>query len=154
MTNIEKIDSILFHIRKVEENCIILGKKLIENGKSDLGFELIVAGRLHDLSKFSGIEFEYLFSSGENFETAVNKHRIINKHHPECWGSIYNMPDVYIAEMVCDCVARSSEFGTDIKEWFFTKATKMYNFSEEDEVGQKVKRFLNLLLTPKFERIN
>jgi len=61
------------------------------------------------------------------------------------------MPEVYIAEMVCDCAARSAEFGTDLRNWFFISATQKYNFSPEDEVGLKIKKYIDLLLQQPFK---
>ena len=60
------------------------------------------------------------------------------------------MPQVYIAEMVCDCTARSGEFGSDVRQWFITNATEKYNFKMEDEVGQKIIYFLDMLLEKPF----
>ena len=153
MTNIEKIDEILSHIKKVEENCTKLGKRLIGSGRVELGIELIVNGRKHDLSKFNKFEFENLFPEEVLFERALDTHRFTNPHHPEYWNSIHEMPEIAIAEMVCDCTARSSEFGTDIRDWFLNKATGIYHFQENDPIGQQIKYFLGLLLSPKFERV-
>jgi hypothetical protein len=62
------------------------------------------------------------------------------------------MPDVYIAEMVCDCQARSSEFGTDVRLWFREQASLKYGFTMDDDVGRKIERFLNLLLSKPFKK--
>jgi hypothetical protein len=60
------------------------------------------------------------------------------------------MPEIYIAEMVCDCAARSSEFGTDVRKWFSETSTKKYCFSMEDHVGELILKYLDLLLARPF----
>ena len=64
------------------------------------------------------------------------------------------MSDLDIAEMVCDCFARSQEFGTDIKKWFFGNTEQdapfKYNYSDKDLIFNKIKFYLDLLLTPGF----
>jgi len=55
-----KIRNITRHIRNVEDNCLILGERLILRGEIELGKQLIANGFVHDASKFTGIEFEYL----------------------------------------------------------------------------------------------
>ena len=67
-------------------------------------------------------------------------------HHPESWDGIKNMPQVYIAEMVCDWKARSSELGTNLREWINEKATKRWGFTARDKVYRDIDRFVNLLL--------
>ena len=105
-----KIRSITRHIRNVEDNCFLLGEKLILNGEVDLGKQLIANGYVHDSSKFSGIEFEFLSLNNPQEENtklkmklAIHQHQTTNPHHPEFWsGGIKDMPDVYLAEFVCD----------------------------------------------------
>jgi hypothetical protein len=52
--------------------------------------------------------------------------------------------------MVCDCAARSSEFGTDVRVWFSSNATKKYNFTMEDSTGLLIQKYLDLLLEKPF----
>ncbi len=146
----EKIDSVLNHIKNVQRNCYKLGLKLIRIGETEFGRNLIANGQIHDNSKFKGIEFEELFSECDLLETAVKHHNTTNYHHPECWGSIQKMPDIYLAEFVCDTSARSSEFGSDIKQWMREKATIKYGFEMTDEVGRKITYYLDLLLEKPF----
>jgi hypothetical protein len=149
---IKKVDDMLQHIKKVESNCIKLGKKLIENGEINSGLKLIVLGRTHDLSKLDdSYEFEHLDKVSHEFDIALQRHRKQNKHHPEAWANINYMGSLYIAEMVCDCVARAQEFGTDIREWFENEATIKYGFSMQEWVGKEITKYLDLLLTPKFK---
>lgn len=156
-----KIREIARHIRNVEDNCLLLGEKLIANGEIELGRQLIANGMVHDASKFGGIEFEYLSAhnlTGEEtklkFKMALHQHRTTNKHHPEAWsGGIKDMPDVYLAEFCCDVKARSEEFGTDLRKWIIEEATKKYEFTPNDKVYKELMRFIDLLCPPPFEQI-
>jgi hypothetical protein len=146
----EKILAVLEHIERVQKNCIKIGLKLIRSGEVEMGRMLIHNGQIHDNSKLSGIEFEHLFRGDDLLQEAVKHHASTNAHHPEFWGKIQNMPEIYIAEMICDCSARSSEFGTDVREWFKLKATDKYNFSFDDSVGLLISKYLDLLLEQSF----
>ena len=128
----EKIRAISRHIRNVEDNCLLLGEKLISNGEIELGHKLIANGFVHDASKFWGIEWEYMAPGQPTVEEgaklklkmAVQHHSRTNQHHPEYWGGINNMPRLYLAEMACDIKARSEEFGTDLRQWINEVATQ------------------------------
>jgi len=150
MTTLDKVEHILEHVKHVQENCYKLGVKLIKEGREDLGIALIRNGQKHDNSKFTGLEFKHLFEGDPLLGEAISQHNTNNEHHPERWGSIHNMPQEFIAEMVCDCAARSSEFGSGIREWFSDKATLKYGFTMDDEVGTAITCFLDMLLTPQF----
>jgi hypothetical protein len=153
MENIEsKIEDVLNHIKNVQNNCYKLGIKLIRMGNFELGRNLIKNGQIHDNSKFTGIEFEHLFPGSIILTDVIKHHASTNPHHPEYWGDIHKMPELYIAEMVCDCCGRGAEMGTDTRNWFSNEATKKYNFSMEDEVGRKITYFLDLLLVPVFKK--
>lgn len=149
----DKIEHVLEHIKHVQENCYKLGLKLIKIGEVDLGRKLIANGQIHDNSKFRGIEFDDLFEGSPILSNVVRHHSSTNPHHPEYWSSIHNMPEEFIAEMVCDCTARSSEFGTDVREWFSSddKARRKYNYLTTDVVYSKITKYLNMLLSPVFK---
>ncbi len=147
----EKIEAVLEHIQNVQRKCYRLGLKLIKNGEIELGRILIANGQVHDNSKFKGIEFEHLFYGDPILITVVKHHSTTNAHHPEYWGNIQQMPDVYLAEMVCDCAARAAEFGTDLRKWFSDTATKKYNFEMTDKDGIRVTKFLDILLAQPFK---
>jgi hypothetical protein len=156
VTNEEKVNTILRHIKRVEDNCNLLAKKIMDD---DVEFAtgLIKLGRLHDVSKFDNFEFTYLgnyeTTKPPEFRIALKIHHSKNPHHPEHWtGGIYSMDDIYIAEMVCDCVARGQEFGTDTRKWFEEEATEKYNFSMDDRVGLLIQKYLNLLLSEPFKK--
>lgn len=147
----EKIEAVLEHIQNVQRNCYRLGLKLIKNGEVELGRILIANGQIHDNSKFKGLEFDHLFNGDPLLMSVVKHHSTTNAHHPEYWGSIQKMPEVYIAEMVCDCAARSAEFGTDLRKWIAEIATKKYGFEMTDNVGLQINRFIDILLAPPFK---
>jgi hypothetical protein len=156
-----KIRSLIRHKRNVEDNCLLLGEKLIERGEFDLGRHLIANADGHDTSKFYGIEFENLSSSTskntpeENaklkMRLAIQHHVLTNQHHPEYWNGIKNMPRVAVAEMVADWKARSEEFGTSVREWIDDQATKRWKFSKDDEVYKTIMDFVDLLCQKPFE---
>lgn len=159
---LKKIHHLTRHIRNVEDNCLVLGTKLIEMGKIDLGHRLIANGFIHDSSKFSGIEFENLSynesvkeeSSKLKMKMAIIHHTKVNLHHPEAWfGGIKEMPDVYVAEMCADWKSRSEEFGTDLRDWIDEYATKHWNFNKDDIVYKEIMFFVNLLCQKPFEEI-
>lgn len=147
---IAKIELVFSHIKNVQRNCYKLGIRLIKNGEIELGRNLISNGQIHDNSKFKGIEFDHLFYGDPMLEEVIKHHQSVNPHHPEYWGGIKNMPRVYIAEMVCDWYARSSEFGTGLREWIDAAALKKFNFSKEDGVYKQITEFIDLLLCPSF----
>lgn len=150
METYDKIEVVLRHIENVQRNCYRLGVKLIRNGQLEMGRNLIANGQVHDNSKFTGIEFKHLFYGDPILKEVVEHHASTNPHHPEYWGSIHNMPEIYVAEMVCDCAARSAEFGTDVRDWFSEKATKKYGFTMDQPVGILIQKYLNLLLEAPF----
>lgn len=148
----DRIEAVLEHIQNVQRNCYKLGLKLIKSGDVEFGRILIANGQIHDNSKLTGIEFDHLYSGDPILMTVVKHHASTNPHHPEYWGSIQQMPDVYVAEMVCDCAARSAEFGSDLRKWFSEEATKKYNFTMDDKDGLRITKYLDLLLTPAFKK--
>lgn len=145
-----RISKILEHIQNVQRNCYRLGMNLIHEGQIEQGRILIANGQIHDNSKFKGIEFDHLINGSPILPEAIKHHQSSNPHHPEFWGGIQNMPDIYLAEMVCDCAARASEFGTSVKEWFEKQHPKSCGYKADSEVAKKIQYYLNLLLDPKF----
>lgn len=156
-----KIRAITRHMRNVQDNCLILGEKLIEKGELELGRGLVANGFIHDASKFHGIEWENMApgalaneeSAKLKLKMAVNHHRKINPHHPEYWGEIQKMPRVYIAEMVCDWKARSEEFGASLKDFIDERAIKTWNFAKDDKTYKEIMFFVDLLCEKPFEQI-
>lgn len=158
----EKIRAIARHIRNVEDNCLLLGEKLIEKGEIELGHKLIANGYIHDASKFHGIEWEHMVVGHETSEEgakmklklAVQHHNRTNPHHPEYWGDVRLMPRLYLAEMVADWKARSEEFGTSLRDWIDDQATKRFTFSKGEKVYEEIMEFVDLLCAKPFENIS
>lgn len=155
MVNQEQLNIVIRHIKRVEDNCNLLARKLMDS-EPEIALKLIQLGRIHDASKFDEFEFKWLGNyepaKPPQFFEALKIHHSKNPHHPEHWkGGIWEMPDVYIAEMVCDCHARGQEFGTDTRVWFKTQATVKYGFWMDDRVGKLITKYLDLLLSPIFK---
>lgn len=148
--DVQRIGDIIRHIKLVEANCDKIAFK-IQKTDFDFARRLIQLGRIHDASKFDGYELKHLHADSPKFANALGIHHMRNKHHPEYWNDIRNMPEIYVAEMVCDCAARGQEFGSDVREWFEKSATVKYNFKMDDEVGQLITKYLDMLLTPRFK---
>jgi hypothetical protein len=157
-----KINRLARHIRNVEDNCVLMGTKLIEMGNIELGKQLIANGMVHDASKFYGIEFENL--SGEEHckeETAklklrmsIHQHNSTNLHHPEAWaGGIKTMPNVYLAECVADWKSRSEEFGESLRDYINDKATKRWDFDKNDDIYKQIMEFVDLVCDKPFEQL-
>lgn len=152
-TEAQKLDDLVRHIDNVRNNCLQLGKKLIEAGQPDMGRRLIANGHIHDASKFSGIEWDFLDPTTTNkagLKNAVNQHIRTNQHHPEYWGGIERMPDIYIAELVCDWKARSTEFANDLREWINGKALKKFGFTKESETYKKIMTYVDMVCDKPF----
>jgi|15BtaG_2_1085339.scaffolds.fasta_scaffold00359_19 hypothetical protein len=149
---------VLRHIDNVQQSCLILGYKMIEAGDQKDGLQLIANSQIHDNSKLRpGIEWQYLRDGfnekhSELFKAAHLQHVSTNPHHPEYWpNGIKDMPPVYIAEMVCDWKARSSEFGTDLRGYVKDTATKRFGFTVQSAQYKLIKKYLDLLLGTPFK---
>lgn len=147
---IERIGKVLNHIQNVQRNCYKLGIKLIKMGEIELGKHLIANGQIHDNSKFKGMEFDHLIAGSHLLKEVAKHHASLNPHHPQYWRKIQNMPEEYLAEMVCDCYARSGEFGNSIYEWFDIKAPIIYGYTLDEPVYERIKYYLNLIVEPAF----
>jgi len=156
-----KVRVLTRHIRSVEDNCLLLGEKLILKGEVELGHHLIANGFVHDSSKFFGIEWDYLsvvHSKEEEtklkLKIAVQHHSQTNAHHPEHWHGIKNMPSVFLAEMVADWKARSEEFGTSLREWIDEESTKRFGYTKDDDVYKEIIKYVDLLCQTSFENLS
>lgn len=155
MTTSDKINIIIRHIKKVEDNCNSLAKKFMDTDP-EFSRNLIIRGRLHDASKFTNFEFDNLWKDSDKFYEALAIHHKNNSHHPEYYeNGILGFSELDLAEMVCDCLARSQEFGTDIRKWFFgtdeKDAPAKYGYSIGDDIYNKIKLYLDKILTPAFK---
>lgn len=153
--NQKHLEEVVRHIDLVRDSCLLLGQRLIDKGEVQVGQKLIANGYIHDNSKFYGIEWLYLTDEcrekePEKFKLAWYQHVSTNPHHPEYWQSIDEMAREYKAELICDCHARSSEFGTDLREWLKHKATKKWKMNHSGKTYKELKELLDLLLHKPF----
>ena len=151
---LENVSKITDHIQAVQRRCQLLGNRLIKSGEVTLGTELISQGQLHDNSKLLDFEFKHLHDIEDpNFAQALHAHRVTNKHHPEYWNGIENMPDVCLAEMVCDLSARAAEFGTDLRDYVNTVVLARYNVELDSPAIRFMHRMMDILLNSKFGKV-
>jgi hypothetical protein len=152
MTEQEHLENLIRHIDLVRGACLLLGRRLIARGQAEFGRILIARGFLHDSSKFFGIEWEYLHAGRdvpeEALRLAIRQHTLTNPHHPEYWGGFAHMPEISVAEMVCDWFARSQEFGTDLRNWIETVAVPRFGMDRASERYRWVRQYVELLLEP------
>lgn len=150
----DHIRNLVRHINLVREACLLLGTRLIATGKREFGRILISKGFIHDASKFHGIEWDYLHSGRdiprEKLDLAIKQHVMTNPHHPEYWGGVENMPDIFLAEMVCDWYGRSQEFGTSLRDWIVETAVEKFKIASDDLV--RINGYVDLLLQDEFVR--
>lgn len=148
----EHLDNLIRHIDLVRNACVFLGKRLIKQGRKDFGRLLIAKGFQHDISKFYGIEWKYLHAGNDipkqQLDFAIEQHVHTNSHHPEYWGSINNMPEIALAEMVCDWYARSQEFGTSLMSWYIDNAIERYEINESTQ--NTITKYINTLTENSF----
>ena len=152
---IQKLDAIIRHKKAVLDICILLSEKLIAEDSKNIDFarKLVANAFAHDNSKLiATLEWNHLTNADEADEMlniAIRDHSENNFHHPEAHlGGIKNMPEIYLAECVADWKARSSELGTDLKEWIQTKATKRWKFSPRDKVYKQIMQYVDMLIPP------
>jgi hypothetical protein len=151
------LDALIRHLGLVRDACVLLGKRLIAQGRPHFGRLLIARGFVHDVSKFYGIEWEHMTveqsgpaESSAVRQLAIEHHRQTNDHHPEYWGGFANMPEICVAEMACDLYARSQEFGTDLRHWIRDKGVPRYDIDPSCEQMRWLEAFVETLLARPF----
>ena len=152
MNDTEKLTSIIQHIKRVEANCNIISRKMMDIN-SKFAIELAKRGRIHDASKFDQLEFENLWAGQKCFDIALLHHHCHNSHHPEHYiNGVYGMSELDLCEMVCDWKSRSEEFGTDVRIWAFSddKAPKKYGYLGDQEIYDKLEYYINMILNKPF----
>lgn len=143
----QRLHSIIRHINGVRENCNELARRLVAAGEIDFARNLIANSLDHDRSKLVGIEWEALHEKDHpHFQIALQHHITTNRHHPEAWENIHEMPRIFVAEMVADWKTRANEFGTDLRQWISEVAVKKWDFDIRSKVGKEIKYFVNLSL--------
>ena len=110
--------------------------------------------------KREGVDFEFPENIKEKMHKATTHHVLNNKHHPEYWCELTDvisktnrdsthikidgtkMPDLYIAEMVCDWSAMSEEYGEKDGpyKWANDNINKRWMFS-----NRQVKLIYNIM---------
>ena len=156
LTPEEHLDNLVRHIELVREAGLLLGKRLMRRGEEDFGRRLVARVFVHDASKFYGLEWQYLHVGKDvppdKLELAIAQHRQVNQHHPENWGGIHQMPEIAVAEMVCDWYARAQEFGTGLRDWIGGPATARFQLDKGSPQYRWITRFVDLLLQDEFAR--
>lgn len=152
----QHLEDLQGHLDRVRDNGHILAKRLMEKGRKAFAWQLMYRCHIHDASKFYGIERKYMHQ-GDEVDTvmlrqAIEQHTTTNSHHPEFHGHIHNMPELDIAEMVCDCAARAQEAGTDIRKWFTDVAVEKYGVALLSQQWKWIQEFLDLLLKTSFKK--
>lgn len=151
----EHLDNLKRHIDIVRESCNLLGERLIKQGRNEMGVGLIKRGYQHDVSKFSGIEFQYLHNGqdvpADALELAIKHHQSTNDHHPEYWLGIDNMPEICVMEFVCDIYARSTEFGTGLRDWIEETGIEKYKIKPDSQAMKWINETVDLLLVNYFK---
>lgn len=150
----EHLENLTRHISLVRDGCVLLGRRLVKQGREDTGRLLVARGFKHDATKFTGIEWDYLHVGPDvpsiQLEAAIAQHVRTNDHHPEYWGSVNDMPEIAVAEMVCDWYARSQEFGTGLRDWIDENAMKRYNIVVDSEQHKWITTYTDMLLLNSF----
>jgi len=154
---IDRVNKLVRHIKGVQENCHILGERLIERGDVQFGILLISRGFLHDSTKWFGAEWDFLSDDNtdkEKLKIGITQHNRTNGHHPEFWDKgIHGMPPICIAELVADWKARSAERGTSLQEWIDGEAMKRFYFTKNDPVYEVMMDFVKLILEPPLKSV-
>lgn len=138
----EYVDYIEEHIANVKTAFQEYGDRLCQELNISK-FELEKNIYKHDMSKFSDEEFDayrnYFFPCSneekdeEIFDLAWKHHYEHNPHHPQYWRKdnyIMDMPNIYIAEMLCDWEAMSMKFHDNTYEYYM-KERDIKPFSEK-----------------------
>lgn len=154
----DKLQEALRHLKNVHAACELMALRLIDRNQSgdrEMAMILVVNGFTHDLSKLRGIEWKYIHqdTDKDNLKLAIEQHQATNEHHPEFWGGADKMPPVRVAEMVCDWFARSQEMGTDLRV-YMKSALKRFEIRPQSKLGRAIKSFVDLLLDPKFKKLD
>lgn len=155
-TQIEHLENLVRHKELVKDAAVLLGKRLIYQGRVELGRQIIERGFAHDNSKFFGIEWQYLHAGKDVpkdvLDVAIGHHRSINAHHPEHHGGLIYMDQTSVAEMVCDWYARSQEFGTGLRQWISSEATEKFKLDSCPTQATWITEFVSILLEDVFNR--
>lgn len=150
----EHLDSLIRHIDLVRSSGVLLAKRLASKGRQDFARILLGNIYIHDASKFAGIEWDYLHAGSDTpkdkLDLAIKQHNTTNPHHPEYWGGFDQIPDIFLAEIACDWLARAQEFGTGLREWIKLKAIDRFKIDIESKKYNTLMGFVDILLEDAF----
>lgn len=146
MTDVEKMYQDTFiHKGYVFKVCNRFAEYLEKQGQIDDANDLRDRALLHDNSKIlNKDEFRALTSIINDKsclrdansrlssfkQDAIELHWRNNEHHPEHYEDINEMPPQARREFVCDCCARSMQYGTDLISFMETRLNDRFHFSE------------------------
>ena len=165
MTDIEKMYRDTFiHKGYVIKTCNIFANWLEKENRKEEADELKKRALVHDNSKIlNSDEFRALVkiindkSSLKNANAIMSKwgqeslqlHWEHNEHHPEHWENQDDMPRTARYEFICDCAARSLQFGTNLVDVMSVFMEKKFKFSElvQEEIMHDVKILWKLINT-------
>src|SRR5574344_2135778 len=160
----EHINNVKRAFNELESTLDKLNEEKILNFDKD---ELVRNIKDHDHSKFSDYEFNgyrqwfYPVNGADRYKNlydkAWNHHTEVNPHHPEHWVvhdpmknnnvvTIMEMPDVYLAELICDWQAMSYKFNNNPLEYYKKEGYKL-PFSPETKL--KLVNILNYIYSKK-----
>lgn len=152
MTTKNKIKAILTHIRSVQTIAEKLANELVDLNYEGEAQALLHSVMMHDASKFSPEEFQYVATYGDEGldlkkkMEAVQIHIKKNKHHPEWWQKgIQGMEKTDVMELTCDWYSRSQEFHGDIRKWIHDEAMAKFKMTKTDAVYHQIMYFIDLI---------
>lgn len=118
-------------------------KRLEEDGRDDLAFELAKRLIMHDNSKISKEEITGFIkienqgdmtdpnkSISEQIKANIEKHWKNNRHHPEHYKDYHEMKEVDVWEMCCDWYSRSLQHKTDFIPFVLKRQEVRFHFDE------------------------
>lgn len=155
---LKQIHDTMVHKQFVLKSCFLMAEHLYNEGQKDLALSLMQRAANHDNSKFNKEELYNLALINDNNMSFINPNSKLDKeneklielhwknnsHHPEHFENYDDMSELDIIEMVCDWHARSSEFGTDLMEFFETRQKNRFHFS--DEQYNKIKNYCQIII--------
>lgn len=163
MSDVEKMYQDTFiHKGYVLMVCDKFANYLEKEGRIDDANDLRERALIHDNSKILNKEEFFALTSIINDKSclknansklssfkqdAIELHWDNNEHHPEHYENIDDMPPRARKEMVCDCCARSIQYGTNLVEFMETRLNDRFHFSEiiKEEILHDCKILVELM---------
>lgn len=144
MNKMEHILDTITHKKYILEVGESVIKKMIEDGKEELAFELGKRFILHDNSKVSDEEVSN-FVKIENYGNMKNPEVLMderlkenialhwknNRHHPEHFEDYHQMNEIDIWEMCCDWYSRSLQNKTNFLSFVEKRQEIRFKFDQE-----------------------